>query len=130
MEKINITHSSWLWTGAKNKGYGTSIFNGRQIGVHRIMYMLSYGEIPNGMFVCHTCDVPECVNPDHLFLGTQKQNMEDRSNKGRHPNQKKTHCPQGHEYNEENTYISGPTQGRKCLECRKRWVKTKEVNNG
>jgi hypothetical protein len=122
MSKINITDSCWIWSGAKNRGYGTAYFEGRQQGVHRIMYQMAYGEIPEAMFICHSCDNPECVNPDHLFAGTQKQNMEDRSNKGRHANQKKTHCPMGHEYNEENTYVSGPTQGRKCLQCRSRWA--------
>jgi len=73
----------WLWTGAVNHdGYG-HIRWGKEQRAHRIAYLLEKGSIPPGMNVCHSCDTPACVNPDHLFLGTQKRNMEDCSRKGR-----------------------------------------------
>lgn len=72
----------WLWTGSANgprKQYGT--FNGQR--AHRIAYSLWMADIPDGMFVCHHCDTPLCVRPDHLFLGTAQDNSDDMVRKGR-----------------------------------------------
>src|SRR4026208_1191601 len=68
--KVQKTDSCWLWTGLKNhNGYG--VFGGRQhrTTTHRKMWAMTNGLIPDGLFVCHRCDTPACVNPDHLFLG-------------------------------------------------------------
>lgn len=74
----------WEWIAHKNNdGYGCFGFDGKVEGAHRIAYQLYVGEIPEGLCVCHRCDNPSCVRPDHLFLGTQADNMHDRDNKGR-----------------------------------------------
>lgn len=70
----------WLWSDIDDNRYGQF----RGMAAHRVSYELFREEIPDGMFVCHHCDVPRCVNPDHLFLGTQKDNMQDKVSKGRH----------------------------------------------
>lgn len=74
----------WLWGGYAQLGYGTFGI-GNQISrlAHRVSFNLYRGEIPKGKKVCHSCDVTSCVNPDHLFLGTQKQNVHDMLSKGR-----------------------------------------------
>lgn len=72
------------WTAARNaKGYGQFGVQGRMFVATRLMYSLEKGEIPSGILVCHTCDNPCCCNPDHLFLGTPKDNQSDKSAKGR-----------------------------------------------
>ena len=80
-------HSCWEWVGARNQdGYGVISVGGRrspQERAHRLSWRLHYGEIPAGMLVLHRCDNSSCVNPDHLFLGTQADNMRDKIQKGR-----------------------------------------------
>ena len=74
----------WLWDGALNMhGYGDFRHFGRRSGPHRISYALFVADIPDGSLVCHKCDVRCCVNPDHLFLGTNSTNMRDMYAKGR-----------------------------------------------
>lgn len=74
----------WLWTGGLiSTGYGKMRHKGKMQRAHRVSYELHRGPIPTGMKVCHRCDVPTCVNPDHLFLGTDMDNAQDREAKGR-----------------------------------------------
>lgn len=74
----------WLWMASTNKaGYGQFMLHGRPHLAHRISLNLAGTEIPDGMHVCHKCDTPACVNPDHLFLGTQQDNVSDMIRKGR-----------------------------------------------
>lgn len=78
----------WEWQGAKSPGshnYGKLSAWGEQASIyaHRVVWELENGQIPEGMFVCHTCDNPPCCNPDHLFLGTPKDNVQDAISKGR-----------------------------------------------
>lgn len=77
-------HECWNWTAYKDKlGYGFMEVSGKKQASYRIAYMIAYGEIQNGLCVCHKCDNPSCCNPKHLFAGTQLDNIKDRNTKGR-----------------------------------------------
>lgn len=109
--KVQKTDGCWEWQGGRfNFGYGRAWDGERQVLAHRLAFALTSGAIPDGLHVLHKCDVPLCVNPAHLFLGTHADNMADKCAKGRDVNppadqrRAKTHCPAGHEYTERNTY--------------------------
>jgi hypothetical protein len=82
---VRKTKQCWVWTAnTNNKGYGTIYLSyNRKLLAHRLSYEIEHGEIPSGLNICHKCDNPLCVNPDHLFAGTQKDNIHDCIAKGR-----------------------------------------------
>jgi hypothetical protein len=81
---VNKTHTCWLWTGNKDKnGYGKIYFLNKHMRSHRLSYKLFNGNFDEKLLVLHSCDNPSCVRPDHLFLGTNKDNMKDKVNKNR-----------------------------------------------
>ncbi len=85
LRKVEQTPNCWIWKGYTHKnGYGLFRFSGGTSWAHRVAYSLFCGPIPDGLCVCHRCDVRSCVNPAHLFIGTHKQNMQDCLNKGRY----------------------------------------------
>jgi len=104
------------WRGGKSEGYGRKHFNGRTQFTHRIAWEWANGPIPEGMCVLHTCDNRACCNPNHLFLGTKGDNARDMCSKGRHANQVKAHCTNGHEFMPSNTYIDNDGW-RRCKTC-------------
>lgn len=135
MRLVNKTESCWLWTGSKVRGYGT--FSVKRDGrwknnrAHRLSFA-HFNHDPGPLLVCHTCDNPSCVNPDHLFSGTQSDNLTDASIKGRVYRggantpwtRAKTHCKDGHPLFGDN--LSSYKNRRVCLACmRTKYLKRK-----
>jgi hypothetical protein len=106
------------WKGARSAaGYAVKRHEGKVQYVHRLIFQSAWGIVLKpDQKVRHTCDNPGCVNPMHMQLGTQKDNMQDASQRKRLFNQRKTHCINGHEFTSENTYLRAEG-GRKCKQC-------------
>lgn len=86
--KVVKTEGCWMWTAfrmsGKGHGYGQLTYNYKRYLAHRLAWILTFGPIPDGLCVLHKCDNPACINPTHLFLGTQLDNLADMRAKGRH----------------------------------------------
>lgn len=122
--KVQKSDACWLWTkGTTHGGYGRFTLP-RNIGTvmaHRVSWELAFGPIAAGLKVLHRCDVRACVRPDHLRLGTQKDNIRDAVAKRRMHAQKVTHCPQKHDY-KVHGFVNkrGQRQCRTCGNARRR----------
>ena len=127
--KVKHGSGCWEWQGAKVRGGYGFFWDGKRNGVaHRYSYELAYGPIPSGKIVCHHCDNPPCVRPDHLFCGTHSDNENDKYAKGRENNilvqrmQAKTHCLRGHPFDAPNTRHQKGKNGRIhriCMACKR-----------
>lgn len=100
---------------------------------HRFSYELHKGPIPAGLVLDHTCSTPACVNPDHLEPVTGSENARRSHQRGKYVNNgahfaAKTHCPEGHEYSAENTYVN-PKGSRICRECARQAVRALRARN-
>lgn len=127
-DHVDKTGDCWLWTAAKDRGYGTVHHDGRTRRAHRVAWLLTYGEWPDSLLdhTCHnadptcaggyTCPHRACVNPDHLRKVDQRANLLASPHTFAAKNAAKTGCVNGHEYDEENTYVT-KNGTRHCREC-------------
>ena len=118
------TDDCWLFAGHLWNGYGQLFADGLSYRAHRVMYENMVGEIPEGLVIDHLCRTPSCINPTHLEPVTRGENVR-RGDAGKHM-LAKTHCPAGHEYSPENTYIA-PDGRRRCNPCIR--VSRRKYNN-
>jgi hypothetical protein len=89
-KSVVADNGCWEWQGARSHGYGVMMRDRQRLRVHRVSYELWRGSIPNGMVMRHSCDNPCCVNPSHLEIGTQADNIQDTVVRGRHGRRKLT----------------------------------------
>jgi hypothetical protein len=118
-EKVDKTSGCWLWTAALWKGYGRIAVGRRMVKAHRFSYELLIGPIPDGMTIDHRCRVRSCVNPAHLEVVTNAENVM-RGHGACAQHARKTHCANGHAFTDENTYVrpSRP-RARECVSCQR-----------
>lgn len=129
-EKVDIRTQDecWQWLGAsRSAGGGMISYLGKPRSAARISWLLVFGfEPPEDLDLCHSCDNPTCVNPNHLWIGTRSDNMKDSREKGRlkmpcergYPNScsMQTHCKHGHPFDKSNTSLRRHN-GRRCRTC-------------
>ncbi|WP_157080773.1 HNH endonuclease [Methylobacterium variabile] len=122
--QIGLEDECWPWLGAAIRGRGCLRYKGREFLAPRIAKVIEEKAWPaQGLLACHSCDNPTCVNPKHIWWGTNRENIRDAASKGLLGPQKRTHCRRGHELTEDNYIFS---QGiRRCRQCRlihqKKW---------
>ncbi len=115
---LPVTESGcWLWTGCIVKGYGQMGNNKKRVYAHRFSYEYHKGPIPDGLTIDHLCRVRCCVNPDHLEAVTNRENIL-RGTGISAKNYRKTHCHKGHEFIQDNTYVS-KSGSRICTACQR-----------
>jgi len=124
--KVDKSGDCWVWTaGTSRDGYG--IIRARvdrawvTVRAHRVSWVIENGTIPDGLLVLHSCDNPSCVNSDHLWLGTEKDNHRDSEKKGRSVSSRLelgSRCHNGHKYTTESTYLWKRKSGRTSRCCR------------
>lgn len=109
-----------VWTRSRLlDGYGSLRWQKKSARAHRVAWEITYGTVPPGLSVLHKCDNPSCCNPEHLFIGTQADNVRDMVAKGRLRSylRGRTHCKYGHLFDVVNTYREPATGIRKCRIC-------------
>lgn len=134
MKKILVdTNGCWRWQGFKGKtGYAQIPYRGQALNGHRTMYRVHYGvNLETEQYVLHRCDVRDCVNPEHMWIGTAKDNNNDCADKGRHFEGTKTYCDHGHPLFGDNLRVAKqhpPKTGirRVCRACERARLLTPE----
>ena len=120
-ERYSIDDSTgcWLWKDAvDHDGYGVITVDRRQLRANRFVAHLYFGfDLNSNLLICHKCDNPPCVNPEHLFVGTPSDNMQDSVRKGRNFCASKIMCKRGHDLNKDNVLLYKNT--RYCRVCRR-----------
>lgn len=127
LQKNSIPDANYgcvLWTGCQYPfGYGHACFNYKNMGAHKLSYLVRVGPVKKDLCVLHKCDVPQCINPLHLFLGTKADNIFDCIGKGRSTTNQKTHCVNGHSMVGENVRVLSYIKNGKtyffnrCMTC-------------
>lgn len=119
----------WEWKAGKINGYGQFSLK-CDVFAHRASLFWATGVLSHNLGACHTCDNPPCVNPAHLFWGTQMENTHDAVKKKRFPAQHKTHCKHGHEFTPDNTgRRDGERNNRYCIECSRVFARSQRIRN-